>query len=156
VTIINSRFADISGRVLAGDTETDDLGRYNTETAFVTGSTFSNVSGPIVALYRGGNDESTFGPRLGFEGNHVADSGTRPATGSPASLLLTGAQEILVTRNHFARSAPLRIIHTTGSPLNRIEGNTAEATPSPVIALARPDVTPQQTITGNGFVGTTQ
>jgi poly(beta-D-mannuronate) lyase len=156
VTITNSRFADISGRVLAGDTETDDLGRYNTETAFVTGSAFSNVSGPIVALYRGGNDESTFGPRLSFEGNRVADSGTRPATGSPASLLLTGAQEILVTRNHFTRSAPLRIIHTTGSPLNRIEGNTAEATSAPVIVLARPDVTPQQTITGNGFVGTTQ
>jgi hypothetical protein len=60
-------------------------------------------------------------------------------------------QDILIARNHFARSAPLRIVHTTGSPVTRIEDNSAEDTPPPVIALARPDVTPQQTISGNGF-----
>jgi hypothetical protein len=76
--------------------------------------------------------------------------------GLPASLQLTGVQDILIARNHFARSAPLRIVHTTGSPLTRIEDNTAEDTPAPVIALARPDVTPQQSISGNGFAGSAQ
>lgn len=151
VTIANSRFANIAGRVLAGDSETDDLGRYNAETVAVTGSDFSAIAGPIVALYRGGNDESTFGPRLAFEGNSVADAGMRPLGGAPAILQLTGVQNILVARNHFTGSAPLRIVHTTGSPLTLIENNTATATPAPVITLARPDVTPQQTITGNGF-----
>jgi poly(beta-D-mannuronate) lyase len=106
-----------------------------------------------VALYRGGNDESTFGPRLTFEGNRVIEAGVTPMAGSPAALYLTGVQVILIVRNHFARSAPLRIVHTTGSPLTRIEDNSAEDTPAPVIALARPDVTPQQSMTGNGFSG---
>ena len=156
VAITNSRFANIAGRIIAGETETDDLGRYNAETVVVTGSHFSAVAGPLAALYRGGNDESTFGPRLVFEGNRVADAGMRPAAGSPASLLLTGVQDIVIARNHFARSAPLRIVHTTGSPLARIEDNSAEDTPAPVIALARPDVTPQQSVTGNGFTGSAQ
>lgn len=156
VVIAGSRFAGIAGRVLGGDTETDDLGRYNAETVAVTGSTFSAVAGPLVALYRGGNDESTFGPRLTFEGNRVIEAGTKPQADSPASLDLTGVQDILIARNHFARSAPLRIVHTTGSPLTRIEDNSAEDTPAPVITLARPDVTPQQSMSGNGFSGSAQ
>ena len=151
VTITNSRFADIAGRVLAGDAETDDLGRYNTEAVTVTGSDFARISGPLIALYRGGSDESTFGPRLVFENNQVADSGTRPITDPAAILMLTGVQDIRIVRNRFARTAPVRIVHTTGSPLTRIEGNSAEETPAPIIASARPGVTPQQTITGNGF-----
>ena len=156
VLIVDSRFVRIEGRVLGGDTETDDLGRYNAETVAVTGSTFSAIAGSLVSLYRGGNDESTFGPRLTFEGNRVIEAGAKPMAGLPASLQLTGVQDILIARNHFARSAPLRIVHTTGSPLTRIEDNTAEDTPAPVIALARPDVTPQQSISGNGFAGSAQ
>lgn len=156
VAITDSHFAKIEGRVLAGDTETDDLGRYNAENLAITGSTFSNIAGPLVALYRGGNDESTFGPRLVFEGNQVADAGAKPIGGTPASLLLTGVQDIVIAGNRFTRAAPIRIVHTTGSPLTRIENNAAEGTPEPVIALARPDVTPQQIITGNGFQGSAQ
>lgn len=156
VVIADSRFANIAGRVLAGDSETDDLGRYNAETVTITGSTFTGIAGSVAALYRGGNDESTFGPRLTFEGNRVVDAGAKPIAGSPASLQLTGVQDIMIARNHFARSAPLRIVHTTGSPLTRIVDNSAEDTPATEIALARPDVTPQQSISGNGFSGTAQ
>lgn len=156
VAITGSQFANIEGRVLGGDTETDDLGRYNTETVAITGSTFGAISGPLVALYRGGNDESTFGPRLRFEGNHVSDSGTHPLGHAPAALQLTGVQDILVTGNHFIRSAPLRIVHTTGSPVMRITDNNAQGTPAPVITRARPDVTPQEIVTGNSFAGALQ
>lgn len=156
VTVTNSRFANIEGRVIGGDSETDNLGRYNTENVKVTGSTFSTIAGPLVALYRGGNDESTFGPRLVFEGNQVADVGAKPMGGAPASLLLTGVQDILIAGNTFTRAAPIRIVHTTGSPLTRVEDNAAEGTPAPVITLARPDVTPQQTIARNGFKGSVQ
>jgi poly(beta-D-mannuronate) lyase len=156
VAITNSSFANVAGRVLAGESETDDLGRYNAETVTISGSTFTAIAGPVVALYRGGNDESTFGPRLTFEGNGVIEAGTKPLAGSPASLDLTGVQDILIARNHFARSGPLRIVHTTGSPLTRIEDNSAEDTPAPMITLARPDVTPQQSMSGNGFSGSAQ
>lgn len=156
VAIADSEFARVEGRVLAGDTESDDLGRYNAETASITGSTFSAIAGPLVALYRGGNDESTFGPRLTFSGNRVADSGSRPMGHPPAALQLTGVQGMQITGNHFARSAPLRIVHTTGSPLVRIADNSAEATPAPVITRARPDVTPQESVANNGFAGGVQ
>lgn len=156
VTITGSRFQGISGRVLAGEAETDDLGRYNAENVAISGSAFTAVAGPVVALYRGGNDESTFGPRLAFQGNSLSEAGMQPIGGEPASLLLTGVQDIAIAGNDFTRSAPLRIVHTTGSPLTRIEGNTAAHTPAPIITSARPDVTPQQTITGNSFDGGAQ
>lgn len=156
VTITGSQFTNISGRVLAGDSETDDLGRYNVEQLRVRDSQFEGIMGHIVTLYRGGSDESTFGPRLLFEGNRVAGVGARPLAGNPAVMSLIGVQEILITGNTFTRAAPIRIVHTTGSPLTRIEDNIGPDSPAPVITSARPDVTPQQVIEGNSFAGGAQ
>lgn len=156
ITITGSQFSNISGRVLAGDSETDDLGRYNVEQLRVQNSQFAGIMGHLVTLYRGGSDESTFGPRLLFEGNMVTNAGTKPLTGEPAVMSLIGVQEILITGNSFNRAAPIRIMHTTGSPVTRIESNSATDSPAPVITSARPDVTPQQVIEGNGFAGGAQ
>ena len=156
VAITRSQFGNITGRVLAADSETDDLGRYNVEQLRVTDSHFDGVQGHLVTLYRGGSDESTFGPRLLFAGNQVANAGARPLAGAPAVMTLVGVQEILITANTFTHAAPIRILHTTGSPVTRIEGNTGSDTPAPVITSARADLTPQQVIENNSFSGGVQ
>ena len=156
VAITRSQFGNITGRVLAAESETDDLGRYNVEQLRVTDSRFEGIQGHLVTLYRGGSDESTFGPRLLFAGNQVANAGARPLAGDPAVMTLVGVQEILITANTFTHAAPIRILHTTGSPVTRIEGNTGSDTPAPVITSARADLTPQQVIENNSFSGGVQ
>ena len=44
VSIRNSAFADISGAIVAADTETDDYGRYNEEYLDIVDSQFENVA----------------------------------------------------------------------------------------------------------------
>ena len=63
VVIDASLFERISGSVVKADPETDDLGLYSIDDLLVTRSTFRDVGGEAVSLYRGGTDESTFGPR---------------------------------------------------------------------------------------------
>ena len=154
--ITNSRFANISGKVVAADSETDDYGRYNAEYLTVSNSRFTNVSGYIVALYRGGTDESTFGPHFVFEKNEVVKSGLNPIAGDAASISLLGVQDVLIEKNSFDGSAPIKVVHTTGSPATLIVDNRFQATPKPVLTEAQAKVPPRVIITGNSYDGKPQ
>lgn len=154
--ISNSRFENISGKIVAADSETDDYGRYNAEYLTVSNSRFANVSGHIVALYRGGTDESTFGPHFVFEKNDVATSGLKPITGEAAAIVLFGVQDALIERNSFDRSAPIKVVHTTGSPATLIVDNRFLATPKPVLSEAQAKVPARVVMTGNTFDGAPQ
>ena len=57
-------FNTVTGDILRLNTEIEDLGVYNAEYVIVNNNTFNDVEGGIVKLYRGGTDESTFGPHL--------------------------------------------------------------------------------------------
>ena len=154
--ITGSRFTNISGKVVAADSETEDYGRYNVEYRTVSNSRFTNVSGNIVALYRGGTDESTFGPHFVFEKNEVAHSGLKPIAGEAASIFLLGVQNTLVERNSFDGSAPIKVVHTTGSPATLIVDNRFQATPKPTLSEAQAKVAPRVIMTGNIFDGKPQ
>ena len=54
------------------DKETDDIGAYNVEYLIMKNNTISDFQGAALRLYRGGTDESTFGPFLELDHN-VAD-----------------------------------------------------------------------------------
>lgn len=151
--ITNSRFDNISGKVVAADSETEDYGRYNAEYLTVSNSRFTNVSGNIVSLYRGGTDESTFGPHFVFENNEVVKSGLKPIAGDAASISLVGVQDTLVEKNNFQASAPVKVVHTTGSPATLIIDNRFQATPKPVLTEAQAKVPPRVIMTGNQFDG---
>lgn len=154
--ITNSRFENISGKVIAADSETEDYGRYNAEYLTISHSRFSNVSGPIVALYRGGTDESTFGPHFVFEENEVVKSGGKPLTGDAASISLLGVQDALIERNRFNGSAPIKVVHTTGSPATLIIDNHFQSTPKPVLTEAQAKMPTRVILTGNSFDGNPQ
>ncbi|RJY10006.1 polysaccharide lyase 6 family protein [Aurantiacibacter aquimixticola] len=129
VRIIDSTFTDISGTVVSAASEADDQGRYNVEYLDIEGSQFRNVRGGVADVYRGGRDESTFGPHVGITGSSFVDVGE----GSGASLTLHGVQRTEIARNRFESSAPIAITHTVGVPVTALSNNDFVATPEPLL-----------------------
>lgn len=126
ITIADSTFSEISGAVLKLDAETDDLGVYSADYVTITGSSFHNIQGPVAALYRGGTDESTFGPHFQMIDSQVTNVGNGGKNKSGASILLHGVQVTEITGNKWDQSAPVVINHTVGEPRTRIVKNQFE------------------------------
>lgn len=133
VTIRNSSFTDITGAVVSAASETEDFGQYNVEYLDIIDSSFAKIGGPIADVYRGGSDESTFGPFVTISGNALANVGKAASNGSGAAIHLHGVQTANVVRNAITQSAPLRVVHTVGTPQTVITGNTFTNTPAPKI-----------------------
>lgn len=118
----------ISGAVIWAHTETADLGTYNAEVVEVVDSTFRDVAGPVIDLYRGGTDESTFGPRLSLTGSTFERSGP---TGEGAGVLaLYGVQRAEVLDNRFVDSGAPRFFRRVGDPLLIWRDNVLSGTPA--------------------------
>lgn len=102
VQFANCRFSDLAGGALSLATETQDLGTYNAEVVILRNCLFANVRGTALDLYRGGKDESTFGPFL------TVDHCTFDRVGTAAApvLKLTGVQRSTIQHCLFAHSAP--------------------------------------------------
>lgn len=151
VTIRASEFSGVSGTIVSAASETEDFGQYNVEYLTIADSTFADIGGPIAQVYRGGTDESTFGPFVEISGNTLSNVGKAPA--SHASILLHGVQTARVARNAFADSAPLRVVHTVGRPKTAVIGNTFTGTPEPAFKELVFDGTPRVELAGNIFAG---
>lgn len=127
IRIENSTFSNITGDVLRLDKEQDDLGIYNAEYVTIANSTFTNIQGAIAKIYRGGTDESTFGPHLLFSDNVLSNIGKGKRNKSKSALYLHGVQDTDMLSNTFKNTAPIIIEHTVGEPqtlisMNRFEG----------------------------------
>ena len=133
IRITRSEFSDISGSVLSMSREIDDLGRYNGEVIAVVESRFSNIGGAVVDIYRGGTDESTFGPRLEIRSSVLDSVGHNARNKTAASIRLLGVQIADIHDNEFIDSRPIRVTHTVGDPITRIAGNRFAGTPEPIV-----------------------
>ncbi len=133
IRITRSEFSDISGSVLSMSREIDDLGRYNGEVISVVDSRFSNIGGAVVDIYRGGTDESTFGPRLEIRSSVLDSVGHNARNKTAASIRLLGVQMADIHDNEFIDSRPIRVTHTVGDPITRIGGNRFAGTPQPIV-----------------------
>ena len=139
IRITRSEFSDITGSVIALSREIDDLGRYNGEEISVVDSRFSNIGGAVVDIYRGGTDESTFGPRLEFRSSVLDSVGHNARNKTAASIRLLGVQVADIHDNEFIDSRPIRVTHTVGDPITRIGGNRFAGTPEPIVGeISRP------------------
>jgi len=128
VTLRRLEVDGITGSVLAAASETDDGGTYNAERVTIEDSRFSRIGGPAVDLYRGGTDESTFGPEL-----RIAHSQFDRVGGIDGpSLRLHGVQRAELVGNGFERSGAVRVVRTVGEPVLLAGGN--RFTDSPGIA----------------------
>jgi len=141
ISIEDSSFSNVSGKVVAAATETGMKGTYGAERIAIANSIFRNVAS-IADVLRGGTDESTFGPSFALIGSEIAGGG------SPI-LALSGVQDIRIEKNRFTRTGEVRIDHSVGAPLVRIEGNQFLATPAPKLAKLYPQGSPQVVMKDN-------
>ncbi|MEL7446493.1 MAG: hypothetical protein AAGK02_11900, partial [Pseudomonadota bacterium] len=129
VEIKNSQFADITGAIVSAAAETEDYGQYNVEYLDIVDSKFADVGGPVADIYRGGRDESTFGPYVKITGNELANVGLAVTNASQASINLHGVQTTDVRRNQVVESGAFRFVHTVGTPKTSITENRFIDTP---------------------------
>lgn len=121
LVVRDSSFSNITGTVLKLDSEKDDYGMYNAEYITVKNSQVKNVRGGLMTVYRGGTDESTFGPHVTVDGVRVISSPSAASGGY--SIVLHGVQRGLITGSQFENSSPILVQHTVGGPVIRIENN---------------------------------
>ncbi|MEL7042272.1 MAG: chondroitinase-B domain-containing protein [Pseudomonadota bacterium] len=121
VEVRSSRFENVSGVPFKFDAETDDFGIYNVEYLIIEDSAFSNVRSSVASIYRGGRDESTFGPHAFISRSTFSDVGA----GSAPLAVLHGAQNIRIEANEIDQSEPVRFVITTGIPKVVHTGNIA-------------------------------
>jgi poly(beta-D-mannuronate) lyase len=133
IEISNSTFEDITGHVLFMNRESDDLGIYNGEYVTIRESVFRNVEGTVADIYRGGTDESTFGPHFELTESTIDNVGHGKRNKARSSIRLLGVQATDIHANTFQVSQPVRVIHTVGDPVTRIADNEFSSTPAPIV-----------------------
>ena len=99
ITIQNSVFENNKAALLSLKDEDDNKGYYNAERIVVTNNSFTNHSGQLATIYRGGNDESTMGPLFSFSNNKIVN-----CTANGALIELFGVQQSNVNNNVFNSS----------------------------------------------------
>ena len=149
IEIHNSNFSNITGAILALDKETDDLGLYNAEYVVITDSIFKDIGKALLNIYRGGTDESTFGPHVEIRGADLISVGKNKRNKSAASIFMLGVQVGSIKDNEFTDSRPVRITQTVGEFNTRIEDNRFIATAAPDV-LKGPVVVSGNIVTEDG------
>ena len=137
IELSGNTFRDVTGDILQLNSEIEDLGIYNAEYVTLADNTFSRVQGAIVKLYRGGTDESTFGPHFSMTNNTLDGTGKGKRNKQAASIYLHGVQVTDISNNSFSDSAPIVLEHTVGEPNSSITNNLFKATSAPVIKELR-------------------
>ena len=133
ISLVNSRFTDVTGHILSLDKESEDYGIYNAEYVHIVNNRFENVRGSVVNLYRGGTDESTFGPHFDMQGNVLNNVGGGKRNKKGASVYLHGVQVSDIKENEFIDASSIVIEHTVGEPITKVVTNTFSNTPMPKI-----------------------
>tara|TARA_R110002167_G_scaffold19055_1_gene70617 strand:- start:10939 stop:13215 length:2277 start_codon:yes stop_codon:yes gene_type:complete len=133
IDVENNIFENITGDIFRLNKEIDDLGIYNVEYLNVINNTFRNVEGMLVNLYRGGSDESTFGPHILLKDNTINNVGNGKRNKSKSAIILHGVQVSTIESNTFVKSGLINIEHTVGEPKTSVKNNTFNKTPAPSV-----------------------
>jgi len=149
IIIERSSFDDVTGAVLRLNREDDDYGIYNAEYLTITDSSFKNIGGALVSFYRGGTDESTFGPHFTLTNSSLSNVGFDRRNKSKASIHLHGVQVTNMTGNTFEDSRPFLIEHTVGEPKTEIMQNRFANTPAPVVVELNSGLAPTAILSDN-------
>jgi len=140
---------NISGTVFNFDDEIDDFGRYNAEYVTVKNSTFKDIEGPLVSLYRGGRDESTFGPHFELQNSTLSNVGRGSRNTLKSAIHLHGVQDTDIVGNTFTKLAKFKIDHTVGDPQTDITKNKFVQTPAPVVRELTSGLEPTARLSAN-------
>lgn len=133
ILIKDSSFKDVTGSILKLNKEDDDFGIYNSEYVTIENSSFENVGQELISYYRGGTDESTFGPHFELHNSTLKNVGGDKRNKTKSSLYLHGVQVTNITGNAFSDSKPFVINHTVGEPKTRIADNSFKSVSAPQV-----------------------
>ncbi|MFT2090032.1 polysaccharide lyase 6 family protein [Paraglaciecola sp. 2405UD69-4] len=134
INISNNTLKNVTGDILRLNKETDDLGIYNAEYIYFNDNTVENVEGAIAKVYRGGTDESTFGPHFLMKNNDIKNVGKGKRNKASAAVFLHGVQVSDIANNKIVKSAFVNIEHTVGQPKTALTNNTFTETDAPRIS----------------------
>ncbi|WP_411031669.1 chondroitinase-B domain-containing protein [Spongiimicrobium sp. 3-5] len=123
LSIKNSKFENITGSVVALDQETDDIGIYNAEYVLLNNNSYTNIEGAALRLYRGGKDESTFGPFLQIDHCVFNNVGHGTRNKYKAAISLYGVQETNIKNNIFKESKGINMHLVVGEPIVNVLNN---------------------------------
>jgi poly(beta-D-mannuronate) lyase len=99
IVIYKCNFENINSDGFMLNNEKDNKGYYSAEKITFFGNTMGEVKGMLLSVYRGGNDESTMGPKLSFAYNQLKNCNTTDT--SSALIELTGVQQSNISGNEF-------------------------------------------------------
>lgn len=117
IEIIDSEFTNITGAILQLNREVDDLGVYSVENLLISGNIFTDIKEEVATVYRGGSDESTFGPMVTVKDNKLTNVGRGSTHRSGASMYFHGVQKLNISHTSWDKSAPLELFMTNGEPI---------------------------------------
>lgn len=149
ISLERVKVSDATGHVLRLDRETDDYGIYGAEYLTISDSEFSNIGSTVATVYRGGTDESTFGPHVTVTGSSFEKVGANKRNKTGGSFLIHGAQVTLFDNNTFSDARPLLIDHTVGEPKTQILNNDFGGTAAPRIRELNSDAENTAILSGN-------
>jgi poly(beta-D-mannuronate) lyase len=121
IEIIDSEFSNISGAVLLLNREIDDLGVYSVENLTISGNTFTDINEEVATVYRGGRDESTFGPIIVVKDNTLTNVGNGSTHRSGSSMYFHGVQKLSISNTTWKQSASPKLFLTNGDPITVIK-----------------------------------
>ncbi len=121
ILLDNSTFENISGHVLNLDKEIDDTGIYNVENVVIRNCKFNDIGGVALNLYRGGRDESTFGPILDLHDTTFDNIGHDKRNKYKASVSLHGVQYADMRNLNFNEVKKVNLHLIVGDPIIKIE-----------------------------------
>ncbi len=153
ILIKNSSFSDVSGSILRLNAETDDYGIYNAEYVTIQDSSFKNVKHTIVDYYRGGTDESTFGPHFEMTGSTLSKIGSGKRNKSKSVMRLHGVQVTNISGNRYDETLPMVINHTVGEPKTQITKNVFSGSRAPIVTELNSGLGPTAIIENNVGLG---
>ena len=123
ISIQNSTFKNISGHIAALDKETDDIGAYNVEYMIMKNNIVTDLQGAALRLYRGGRDESTFGPFLEVDHNVFNNVGFGKKNKYGVAMSLYGVQVNDIQNNNFNNTKGLNMHLVVGEPIVNVVNN---------------------------------
>jgi len=120
IVIRNCEFSNIDGNVMQLDKEDEDLGIYNAENVIIDHSSFSNVRNSVLTIYRGGTNESTFGPNVKISESSMKNCGKGKRNKGGNAIYMYGVQLAKVDNLNMNDCADFRLFLTNGDPVTQI------------------------------------
>ena len=126
IELINCKFENISGNVLNLDKEFEDVGIYNVENVRIEQCQFKDIGGVAIKLYRGGRDESTFGPILELSNSTFENIGFDKRNKNDASIMLHGVQYADINNSNFKNTKKIDLHLVVGDPVIKLRNINLE------------------------------